>query len=149
MDKYLIKKNFKYFDNIEKFNNNNIKPQVFSKITPGTEIIYHMLTAAERKTIDEVVSAIYPTFILFNYITTKFDILSYMYNISKEYTTFLVVVRTNKMYEKEDRDVMLSIKKFPDGKTELEKPKNISFTSGIAVSIYFIVLIILLIILLS
>ena len=125
------------------------EPQVLAKIRPDIDISYLMLTAAERKTIDEVVSAIYPTFILFNYITTKFDIISYRYNISKEYTTFSVVVKTNKMYEKEDKNELLTIKKFPDGKTELENPKNISFTSGIAVSIYFIVLIILLIILLS
>ncbi len=125
------------------------RPQVLAKIRPDIDIKYLMLTAAERKTIDEVVSAVYPTFILFNYVTTKFDIISYRYNISREYTTFSVVVKTNKMYEKEDKNELLTIKKFPDGKTELVNPRNISFTSGIAVSIYFIVLIILLIMLLS
>lgn len=125
--------------------------------TTDKAIKYSSLTKLEKNFIDKVVGDVYISFILFNYFTTKFDIKEYRVSPTrtKNEITYLVVVMTKDIFGKEKNE-LLTIKVYLEISsklniigTKLEKPNDMTFTSGVAGGVYFIVFMILLIMLLS
>lgn len=134
-----------------------VEPEPATEDTTDKAIKYSSLTKLEKNFIDKVVGDVYISFILFNYFTTKFDIKEYRVSPTrtKNEITYLVVVMTKDIFGKEKNE-LLTIKVYLEESskiniigTKLEKPNDMTFTSGVAGGVYFIVFMILLIMLLS
>ena len=152
MENNLISKGFKYFeefsDVVDEEESSNIvdeekiandssdSSEVELAVQPNKPIIFTKISKKVKDVVDEVKI----NFMLFNYVTMKFDIKSYEVKKNDGNNYYFVNMITDK------GEQQIQIEETPE-KVSLESPKNISLTSGFAIIAYIVFFIIFILIL--